>query len=108
MQEEVKVYTLKRPVTSGEYTCEELRFKRPTTKDFLAVGSNEMDTMEAMAAYISSNTGVPRIVVDKIDIDDLATLRIEVGRVFSSYFLAKPYELNPTPEAGGATENASP
>jgi hypothetical protein len=97
MNNEIKVYTLKRPVTMGEYTCTEIKLCRPKTKDFVAVGNRPLDTTGAIVSLISSISGVPETVVNQFDIDDIAMLRIEAMRVFDSYFSTNDYELNPTP-----------
>lgn len=98
--EENYIYTMKHPVTVGEYVCNKLEFTRPKTKDFIAIGASPIDTAEAMVKFISANTGVSATVINQFDIDDISRLRIVVGRVFNSYLLAKDFELNPTKEAG--------
>lgn len=97
MNNEVKVYTLKYPVTLGQYTCTEVKLCRPKTKDFLAVGTQTIDTPGAMVSLISSISGVPESVVNLFDIDDISHLRIEAQRIFCSYLERRDYEVNPTP-----------
>jgi hypothetical protein len=94
---EEKVYKLKHPVKAGERYCEELRFTRPKTKDFIAVGNASLESAESIALLISSVTGEPFAVINQLDIDDFAFLRIEAARIYSSYLYAAPYELNPMP-----------
>jgi hypothetical protein len=97
MDQEVKVYTLKRPVTVGEFTCTELKLCRPRTKDFVAVGNQPLDTTGAIVSLISSISGVPETVINQFDIDDISMLRIEAVRIFDSYFTTEPFILNPPP-----------
>jgi hypothetical protein len=100
MENEVFVYTLKHPVAVGEHTCTELRFRRPKTKDFIAVGKHPFESPAADAALLASITGEPEIVIDQIDIDDWAKLRYECYRIWAAYFDATDgYKLNPPPEA---------
>jgi hypothetical protein len=100
MEQEFFVYTLKRPVTVGEYTCTELKFRRPRTKDFIAVGSNPLGTVAADAALLSSVTGEPEAVIGHLDVDDLAKLRYESSRIWLAYFdMTDGYSLNPQTEA---------
>ncbi|MDR1231565.1 MAG: phage tail assembly protein [Spirochaetaceae bacterium] len=96
-----KVYKLKYPVKVGEHYCEELRFTRPKTKDFIAVGTYPLGTVAADVALLASITGQPEIVIKQIDIDDLAKLRYECSRIWAAYFdTTDGYTLNPiTPEA---------
>jgi hypothetical protein len=95
MDKEIKVYTLKHPVTVGEYTCTEVKLCRPRTKDFVAVGRQPLDTAGAIMSLISSMSGVPETAINQFDIDDIAMLRIEAIRVFDSYFTTEPFDLNP-------------
>jgi hypothetical protein len=97
MDQEIKVYTLKCPVTVGEYTCTEVKLCRPKTKDFVAVGRQPLDTAGSIVSLISSISGVPEVVVNQFDIDDISMLRIEAMRVFDSYFTTEPFILNPPP-----------
>jgi hypothetical protein len=104
MNSEIKVYTLKRPVTVGEYTCNEVKLCRPRTKDFVAIGNQPLDTTGAIVSLIASVSGVPVNVVNQFDIEDISMLRIEAMRVFDSYFSTDDYELNPTPPPLTGTE----
>jgi hypothetical protein len=104
MDNEIKVYTLKRPVTVGEHTCTELKLCRPRTKDFVAVGNQPLDTTGAIVSLLSSVSGVPEAVVNQFDIEDISMLRIEAMRVFDAYFSTDDYELNPTPPPPAGTE----
>jgi hypothetical protein len=97
MDQEIKIYPLKRPVTVGEYTCSEVKLCRPKTKDFVAVGGQPLDTAGSIVSLISSISGVPEVVVKQFDIDDIAMLRVEAMRVFNSYFTTEPFVLNPPP-----------
>jgi hypothetical protein len=92
-----KVYRLKYPVKVGEHYCEELRFTRPKTKDFIAVGNAPLETAESIALILASVTGEPFSVISQLDIDDLSVLRLEAIRMYNSYIYTTPYEVNPTP-----------
>jgi hypothetical protein len=97
MDQEIKIYPLKNPVTVGEFTCKELKLCRPKTKDFVAVGRQPLDSAGAIVALISSMSGIPEVVINQFDIDDISMLRIEAMRVFDSYFTTEPFVLNPPP-----------
>jgi hypothetical protein len=107
MEQEIKIYPLKRPVTVGGYTCSEIKLCRPKTKDFVAVGRQQLDTTGAIVSLISSISGVPEVVIGQFDIDDIAMLRIEAMRVFDSYFTTEPFTLNP-PQPPAEKERAGP
>jgi hypothetical protein len=108
MEREIKTYQLKRPVTAGEYTCTEVKLRRPRTKDFVAAGGQSPDTTGAVVSMLSSISGIPEVVINQIDIDDISILRIEVIRMADSYVTTEPYVLNPTrppaEEKGAGTE----
>jgi hypothetical protein len=99
-----KVYRLKYPVKVGEHYCEELRFTRPKTKDFIAVGRQPVDTAAGAAALIASISGLPEEVVRLFDVEDAAVMRIEALRMTFAYLEGGAYEANPTepPETGAA------
>lgn len=108
MDEEIKVYKLKRPVKTGELACTEVKLKRPLFKDFMAVGGQSVDTAAGVVSLIASVSGLPEAVVRLFDIEDCAVMRVEAERILYSYFAMKEYELNPTapPEtAAEATTN---
>ena len=97
---EKRIFKLKHPVTVGEYHCEELALVRPRTKDFVAVGPRELGTVGADVALLASITGQPEVVIDQLDIDDLAKLRYECARIWAAYFdQIDGYSLNPQAEA---------
>jgi hypothetical protein len=97
MEQEIKIYQLKRPVTLGEYTCTEVKLCRPRTKDFVAVGRQTFDMPGAIVSMLSSISGIPEAVINQIDVDDISILRIEVLRMGNTYFTTEPYVLNPPP-----------
>jgi hypothetical protein len=100
-----RIYKLKYPVTVGEYQCGELRLQRPKTKDFIAVGVHPLGTVAADVALLASVTGQPEIVIEQIDIDDLAKLRYECSRIWAAYFdETDGYTLNPTVPEAAETE----
>jgi hypothetical protein len=97
---EKRIFKLKHPVTVGEYHCEELTLVRPRTKDFVAVGLRELGGAGADVALLASITGQPEIVIEQLDIDDLAKLRYECTRIWAAYFdQTDGYSLNPQAEA---------
>jgi hypothetical protein len=74
-----------------------LKFRRPRTKDFIAVGSNPLGTVAADTALLAS---VPEVVIEQIDVDDFAKLRYECSRIWGAYFgTTGGYSLNPQTEA---------
>ena len=89
-------YLLKHPFKVRELEVKEITIQRPKTKDFIAVGSNPVDSAAADAALLASLSGLAESVIDQIDIDDLAMLRFYLARVWESYFTTKPYIENPT------------
>jgi hypothetical protein len=89
-------HILKHPFKVGEMQVTEVTIQRPKTKDFIAVGSNPIDSAAADAALLASLSGLPESVIDQIDIDDLSILRFNLARVWESYFTSKPYTENPT------------
>jgi len=89
-------HVLKNPFKVGELEVTEVTIQRPKTKDFIAVGSNSVDSAAADAALLASLSGLPESVIDQIDIDDLSKLRFHLARVWESYFTTKPYVENPT------------
>jgi hypothetical protein len=106
MEKEIKVYPLKYPVTVGERTCTELRFSRPKMKDLIAIGASPLETADALAKLVSSITGEPLLIIEQLDIEDSAYVKIEAERIFSTYFFTTPYELNPTPPPAKTGETA--
>jgi hypothetical protein len=89
-------HVLKYPFKVGELNVTEVTIQRPKTKDFIAVGSNSLETAAADAALLASLSGLPESVIAQIDIDDLSVLRFNLARVWESYFTTKPYTENPT------------
>jgi hypothetical protein len=93
-----KTITLKHPVKVGELRVTELTLQRPKTKDFIAIGTLPYDCAGADARLLASVSGLPESVIDQIDIDDWAILRIDLARIWESYFVGTPYQENPTKE----------
>ena len=91
-----KKITLKHPFKVGELNVTEVTIQRPKTKDFIAVGSQPVDSAAADAALFSSLSGLPMSVVDQIDIDDWSIIRTEIALVWASYFTSREYNENPT------------
>jgi len=91
-----KNYKLKYPFKVGELEVTEITIQRPKTKDFIAVGSNPVDSAAADAALLASLSGLPESVITQIDIDDFSVLRYDIARVWESYFTTKAYVENPT------------
>lgn len=90
-----KKITLKHPVKVGELTVTEVTIQRPKTKDFIAVGSHQVDTAMADAALFSSLSGLPESVVSQIDIDDWSIIRTDLALIWASYFTSKEYSEDP-------------
>jgi len=91
-----KKIELKQPFTVGELKIADVTIQRPKTKDFIAVGTNPVDSAAADAALFSSLSGLPMSVVAQIDIDDWSIIRTELALVWASYFTTKEYGENPT------------
>ncbi|MDR1031027.1 MAG: phage tail assembly protein [Treponema sp.] len=89
---------LKHPVKVGELTVTEISLKRPKTKDFIALGTLPYDCAEADARLLASVSGLPESVIAQLDIEDWARLRIDLARIWESYFTGKAYQENPTGE----------
>ena len=87
-------YTLKTPVTVGERTVEVLKFHRPKVRDFLRTDGHSMDSIAADQALCSSLTGEPEIIIQAIDIEDWAVIRIELKRVWFNFFGIKGKDPN--------------
>ena len=104
MENEIFVYTLKRPVTAGGYTCTELKFRRPVFFDFIAVGAAPVETAEAIARLVSSITGAPYEVIKILDVEDAAYVRTTALRALNSFWGYSDYETDPTK----AAESPSP
>ena len=90
--ETVFEYTLKTPVTVGERTVTELRFRRPKVRDFLRTDGRELDTVGADQALCSSLSGEPEIIIQEIDVDDWAVLRVELRKIWFRFFGVPPKE----------------
>jgi hypothetical protein len=93
-----KTITLKHPVKVGELRVTEVTLQRPKTKDFIAIGTLPYDCAGADARLLASVSGLPESVIGQIDIEDWALLRIDLGRIWESYFTGKAYQENPTVE----------
>jgi hypothetical protein len=104
MEKEVFTYTLKRPVTVGEHTCTELKFRRPKFMDFIAIGAAPVETAEAIARLVSSITGEPYEVIKILDVEDVAQIRTTAIRALNTFWGLSDYGTDPTK----AAENPSP
>jgi len=91
-----KEFELKHPIKVGELDVTKIIIQRPKTKDFIAVGSNPVDSAAADASLFSSLSGLPLSVVYQIDIEDWSRIRTELAYVWVSYFSTKEYNENPT------------
>ena len=80
--ETVFEYTLKTPVTVGERTVTELNFHRPKVRDFLRTDGHTIDTVGALS-------GEPEIIIQEIDADDWAIIRVELGKIWLRFFGVK-------------------
>lgn len=79
-------YTLKRPVTVGERTITELKFHRPKVRDFLGTDGHDASSIGADQALCSALSGEPEAIVQAIDIDDWAVIRLELQKVWYRFF----------------------
>ena len=93
-----KTIELKHLLKVGELAVTEITLQRPKTKDFIALGTLPYDCAEADARLLASVSGLPESVIGQIDIDDWAILRIDLARIWESYFVGTPYQENPTVE----------
>ena len=102
-------YTLKTPVTVGERTVEVLKFHRPKVRDFLRTDGHPADSIGADQALCSSLTGESELIIQAIDVDDWAVIRIELQKVWFRFFGVKPTETDPNlkAEAGKTAEKNS-
>lgn len=92
-------YTLKTPVTVGERTVEVLKFHRPKVRDFLRTDGHAIDSIGADQALCSALTGEPEIIIQAIDVDDWAVIRVELEKVWLKFFGVKPKEADPNLQA---------
>lgn len=83
-------YTLKTPVTVGERTVEVLKFHRPKVRDFLRTDGHPADSVGADQALCSSLTGESELVIQAIDVDDWAAIRVELTKVWLKFFGVTP------------------
>ncbi len=83
-------YTLKYPVTVGERTVTEIKTHRPKVKDFMAADKYEGDSVSADQALLSSLSGEPEIIIQNIDVEDWALLRVEIRKIWLEFFGIKP------------------
>lgn len=95
-------YTLKTPVAVGERTVEVLKFHRPKVRDFMRTDGHGLDSVGADVAACSALTGEPETIIQAIDIDDWAVIRVEIGKVWLRFFGVKPKETDPNLEAEAA------
>ncbi len=87
--ETVFEYTLKTPVTVGERTVTELIFHRPKVRDFLRTDGRNLNTVGADQALCSALSGEPEIIIQEIDADDWAIIRVELGKIWLRFFGVK-------------------
>lgn len=85
-------YTLKTPVTVGERTVEVLKFHRPKVRDFLRTDGHSTDSIGADQALCSALTGESEIIIQAIDIDDWAVIRVELRKVWFRFFGIEPQD----------------
>lgn len=91
---EVFEYTLKYPVTVGERTVTELKFHRPKVRDFLRTDGRDIDSIGADQALCSALSGESETIIQAIDIEDWAVIRIELKRVWLNFFGIKEKDPN--------------
>lgn len=100
-------YTLKRPVTVGERTITELKFHRPKVRDFLGTDGHDASSIGADQALCSALSGEPEAIVQVIDIDDWAVIRLELQKVWYRFFgIRTEKKTEPDLETESAEENS--
>jgi hypothetical protein len=62
-------------------TFAEVKLCRPKTKDFVAVGNQPFTTAGSVVSLLSSISGVPEVVINQFDIDDISMLRVKATRI---------------------------
>lgn len=85
-------YTLKTPVTVGERTVKVLHFHRPKVRDFLRTDGHAADSIGADHALCSALTGEPEVIIQSIDVEDWAVIRIELRKAWFRFFGVKSEE----------------
>lgn len=82
-------YKLKKPITLGERTVYELHTHRPTLGDLCAVGASPIGSAVTDRKLLSSLTGEPESILNKIDCSDWAFISVELGKIWKSFFKAE-------------------
>ncbi len=78
---------LKYPVTVGERTTTELTFpERPKVRHLLATDGKGLQSVAADQALCAALTGEPEIIIQEIDAEDWALIRVELARVYQRFF----------------------
>lgn len=83
-------YTLKTPVTVGERTVEELKFRRPKVKEFLSVDGHDANSVGADVALAAALSGESELVIQSIDVDDWAVIRVAIEQAWLRFFGIQP------------------
>jgi hypothetical protein len=104
---------LRVPLTSGERTVTELRFKPPRVKDLLQAGAYPEGSIAFTHALLSSLTGEPAIVINEMVPEDWADSLVILDRTYQRFtgrinlFDKKEETGNPT-MADTPPKNSSP
>lgn len=92
-------YVLSEPVRLGEREITELQFRRPRTKDFIRADGYKITTVSADVAIASALSGESEALIAELPVEDWAIVRIQIGKIWSTYFGIKPKSENPTKAA---------
>ncbi|MDR1286761.1 MAG: phage tail assembly protein [Treponema sp.] len=77
--------TLRHPVTVGERTVTELRFKPPKVKDLLQAGAYPEGSIAFTHALLSSLTGEPAIIINELVPEDWADSLVILSRTYQRF-----------------------
>jgi hypothetical protein len=108
-----EVVTLRVPVTAGERTVTELRFRPPKVKDLLQAGAYPEGSIAFTHALLSSLTGEPAIIINEMVPEDWADSLVILDRTYQRFtgrinlFDKKEETENPT-TADTPPKNSSP
>ncbi len=81
------VIQLKYPATSGQRTIAELKLKdRPLVRDVMRTDDCRTDSVEADIKLLSALSGEPEKILENIDIDDWAIIRVELQKIWLRFF----------------------
>jgi hypothetical protein len=82
---ETETIVLRHPVTVGERTVMELRFKPPKVKDLLQAGAHPEGSIAFTHALLSSLTGEPAIIINELVPEDWADSLVILSRTYQRF-----------------------